>query len=52
MKHIADKIKDTVNVHRTGLELLKIAHRTDPSAVPLQILQAVARVAVFYRRTH
>lgn len=48
MKHIADKIKDTMNIHRTGLELLKIAHKTDPSAVPLQILQAVAQVADVY----
>lgn len=48
MKSIADKIENTVNYHRTGLELLKIAHKIDSSAIPLQILQAVVRVADIY----
>ncbi|MDE6925175.1 MAG: ABC transporter ATP-binding protein/permease [Acetatifactor sp.] len=48
MKRITDKIKDTMNVHRTGLELLKTAHKIDSSAIPLQILHAVVRVADIY----
>ncbi len=48
MKSVRDKIKNAAGIHRTGLELLKLAHKMDSSAIPLQILHALTQVAEIY----
>lgn len=48
MRNITDKIKDAADIHRTGLELLKIVHKIDSSAIPLQIMGAAIQVANIY----
>ncbi len=48
MERIRVKIKDIIGVHRTGFELLKIAHKMDSSVIPLQILHVLVQTASFY----
>lgn len=48
MKDIRNKIRDAADIHRKGLELLKIAHKIDSTAIPLQIMQAVIQVVNSY----
>lgn len=48
MKGIINKIRDAAGIHRKGLELLRIAHKLDSTAIPLQIMQAVIQVVNFY----
>lgn len=45
---ILDKIRDAAGIHGKGLEMLKIIHGMDSSAIPLQIMNAVMRVANIY----
>ena len=39
------KPKEFLGYHRTGLELLKIMHKVDSSAIPLRIMHSVVDVA-------
>jgi len=48
MKQIRDKMKDALGIHKTGFELLKLAHKIDSSAIPLHIISAVSQVASSY----
>ena len=48
MKYITDKITEVLTIHKTGLELLKIAHKMDSAIIPLQIIHAVIQVADIY----
>ncbi|MBD5459795.1 MAG: ABC transporter ATP-binding protein, partial [Lachnospiraceae bacterium] len=45
---IAQKIDQALGFHKTGLELLKIAHGVDSSAIPLRIISSVLDVAGGY----
>lgn len=43
-----EQIRDAAGIHGKGLELLKIIHRIDSSAIPLQLMDAVIQVANIY----
>ncbi len=41
----AEKLHEFLGYHRTGLELLKIVHKADSSAIPLRIIHSAVNVA-------
>ncbi len=45
---IKDRIDAFLGIHKTGMELLKIAHKIDSSAIPLSIINALLQVADSY----
>ncbi len=47
-RHRMEQIRDAAGIHGKGLELLKIIHRIDSSAIPLQLMDAVIQVANIY----
>ena len=42
------KLRETLKYHKTGLELLKIVHKIDSSAIPLRIINTVLQVTGAY----
>ncbi len=47
-RHRMEQIRDAAGIHGKGLELLKIIHRIDSSAIPLQLMDAVIQVTHIY----
>ncbi|MCM1215724.1 MAG: ABC transporter ATP-binding protein/permease [Lachnospiraceae bacterium] len=47
-QNMLDQIRDAADIHRKGLEMLRIIHGIDSSAIPLKILDAVVQVAGIY----
>ena len=45
---LAQKLENTLGFHKTGIELLRIAHKVDSSAIPLRIISSVTSVAGAY----
>ena len=45
---MTDRIKNAFDIHKTGLELLKIAHKMDSSAIPLCIIHVIFKTADLY----
>lgn len=47
-RKIKDRIDAFLGIHKTGMELMKIAHKIDSSAIPLSIINALLQVADIY----
>lgn len=47
-KTLAQKLEKSFGYHRTGFALLKIAHKVDPSSIPLRIINSVINVVKTY----
>ena len=45
---VSKKLREAVKYHKTGLELMKIVHRVDSSAIPLRIINTVLQVTAAY----
>lgn len=50
MKKMTKGCSGAFGIHKIGLELIKLAHKIDSSAIPLRIIHAVLRVADVYLR--
>ncbi len=45
---IIGRLRKVLKYHKTGLELLKIAHKVDSAAIPLRIINSVLQVTGTY----
>ncbi|MCI9319914.1 MAG: ABC transporter ATP-binding protein [Lachnospiraceae bacterium] len=48
MKNMLNQWKDALGIHKTGLEILKMTHKLDSSAIPLRVIHAVIQVGNIY----